>query len=105
MTAFNSFDELLRFAIAHRRLVRLRYHGNVRVAEPHDYGVLKRIERLFVYQLSSVRRVPGQRVVGWRLLDVAKIEGCDVLDDHFQGSRRQSHRHHHVWDVVYARVE
>ena len=53
---------------------------------------------------SAVRR-PGQKSVGWRLLDVAKIEALTVLDETFPGSRGQLHRTHHPWEVVYARVK
>ncbi|MGH9383621.1 MAG: Fic family protein [Vicinamibacterales bacterium] len=105
MDVSRSFDEQLRFAIKNHRLIKLRYHGNVRVAEPHDYGVHNGIERVLVYQLTGVHRVRQQSVAGWRLLDVSNIEECEVLKERFQGSRGQSHRNHHVWDIVYARVD
>jgi hypothetical protein len=98
-----SIDERLRFAIANKRLVQLRYHGRSRVAEPHDYGVQKGIERLFVFQLRATG--PSREGVrGWRLLDLAKIEECVVLDETFAGSRGASHPSHMEWEVVYARV-
>ena len=99
-----SLDEQLRSAITHRRLIEVRYHGKVRIAEPHDYGVQKGVERLFVYQLSGAHRSLQRSVTGWRLLELSKIEDCHVLDQRFPGSRGQSHRNHLAWDVVYARV-
>jgi hypothetical protein len=42
--------------------------------------------------------------IGWRLLEIAKIEALTVLDDTFKGSRGQSHSDHNEWKVVYARV-
>lgn len=99
-----SLDARVRFAIAHKRLIEVRYHGSPRVAEPHDYGVQKGIERLLVYQLRGPVRSPNQSATGWRLLDASKIEACVVLDDTFSGSRGQSQRNHSAWDVVYARV-
>ena len=99
-----SLDARVRFAIAHKRLIEVRYHGSLRVAEPHDYGVQKGIERLLVYQLRGPVRSPNQSATGWRLLDTSKIEACVVLDGAFSGSRGQSHRNHSAWDVVYARV-
>jgi hypothetical protein len=104
MVDVRSLDADLKFAIENRRLIEIRYKGSPRVAEPHDYGVQKGIERLFVYQLRGPAR-PGQAAVGWRLLDVKKIESCAVLEQEFSGSRGASYRDHHDWDVIYARVK
>jgi|SRR5579862_1965529 len=100
----SSIGTQIRFAIANRRLVELRYAGILRVAEPHDYGVLNRRERLLVYQLRGPAR-PGQASIGWRLLDVSKLEGLTALEEGFSGTRGKSHHNHHEWEIVYARVE
>ena len=55
----SSLDETIRTAIAQKRLVRIRYDGRVRVAEPHDYGIRKGVERLLGYQLRETPREPG----------------------------------------------
>lgn len=104
MTTVNSLDEKLRFAIANKRLLQIRYGDATRVVEPHDYGVQKGTTRLLVYQQRRAGGTPGRSVSGWRLLDVAKIETCDVLTDPFRGSRGQAHEHHYEWDELYARV-
>lgn len=97
-------DEKLRFAIANKRLVQFTYQGALRVAEPHDYGVLKGATRLFVYQLRGASTTRGKGVVGWKLLFVSKIAECVVLEESFPGSRGASHHRHYEWDVLYARV-
>ena len=94
----------IRRAIANKRLVEVGYKGRVRVAEPHDYGKQKGIDRLLVYQLTRASS-SGREAVGWRLFDVARIESLEVLDTPFKGSRRTSDQDHHKWDVLYARVE
>lgn len=99
-----STDARIRFAIANRRLVEVRYGGAARIAEPHDYGVQHGRARLLAFQLRGPAR-PGQAPMGWRLLDLSKIEALAVLDDTFEGSRGQSHRAHYEWEIVYARVE
>jgi len=99
-----SLNERFRSAIRQTRLIRLRYHGRSRVAEPHDYGIQQGTERLLVFQLRASSAIPGTNDRGWRLLDVAQIEDCVVLDEEFPGSRGASHRRHSVWDVLYARV-
>jgi hypothetical protein len=97
-------DQQLRFAIAQKRLIQFRYHDAIRVAEPHDYGRHKGVDRLFVWQVrknGEPIRGNGQR---WRLLDVAQIEALEVLEETFPGSRGREHANHREWDGVYARV-
>ena len=99
-----SIDEQLRFAIASKRLIQFRYHGSLRLAEPHDYGIQNGMAKALVYQLRGPSGVPLEKVIGWRLLFVSKIEGCVALEETFPGSRGRSHRQHLEWDIVYARV-
>jgi hypothetical protein len=100
----DSADARIRFAIAHRRLVEFLYGGGARVGEPHDYGIQGGRARLLVFQLRGPAR-PGQTAVGWRLLELPKIEALAVLDETFAGSRGESHRVHRQWDVFWARVK
>lgn len=65
----------------------------VRLVEPHDYGVIEGTERLLPFQLHGPDS--GKGAVGWRLLDVVKIEGCVVTDQTFAGSRGKSHQQQH----------
>jgi hypothetical protein len=97
-------DEKLRFAIAHRRLLQLSYHGKVRIVEPHDYGVQGGKARLLIYQISVAGQAENSKTRGWRLLDVSSITACETLKETFAGSRGRSHRQHLSWEVVYARV-
>jgi hypothetical protein len=96
------FDQQLRFAIAHKRLVRVRYHGSTRIAEPHDYGRHHGVDKLFAWQVRNETQPGGAGQ--WRLLEIAQIEELHVLDETFSGSRGQSHQRHRVWDAIYARV-
>ena len=98
----DSLDERIRRAIAEKRLLELRYKRAVRLAEPPDYGVIDGTERLLIFQLRGPDS--GHGAVGWRLLDVAKIDNCVVTDQTFAGSRGQSHQQHYQWDTLYARV-
>jgi hypothetical protein len=94
-------DQRIRRAIAEKRLLELRYKRAVRLAEPHDYGVIDGTARLLVFQLHGPDS--GSGAVGWRLLDVIKIESCAVTMQTFAGSRKQSQRHYR-WETLYARV-
>jgi hypothetical protein len=100
---FTSVAAQIRFAIQYRRLLQLHYKRTVRVAEPHDYGIQKGIERLLVFQIRASGRT-GRDAHGWRLLDVAKMSMLDVLDEAFSGSRHVAGQRHTDWDVLYARV-
>jgi hypothetical protein len=103
-SAPRSLDASLRFAIANKRLVEIRYGGKIRIAEPHDYGARKGGEKLLVYQLRASGGSSRRGVIGWRSLDVPKIEACRVLDETFAGSRGSAHHDHYTWDVLYIRV-
>jgi len=110
-----SIDDKLKFAITHKRLLRVMYHAVLRIVEPHDYGLQQGVVRLLVYQRNRahaqrratdepVTAAKGKDSIGWRLLDVAKIEACTIMDEVFGGSRQQAHERHHAWDVICARV-
>ena len=99
-----SIDEQLRFAIANKRLIQVAYRGDLRVVEPHDYGVQHGSANLLVYQLRGSGHGHGSREKGWKMLTVSKIDSCAVLDETFSGSRGQPSQQHLAWDIVYARV-
>lgn len=99
--AFLEDDRGIRFAIEHRRLVRVTYDRRTRVCEPHDYGLINHAPKLLAYQ----RREEGaNRPPGWRLFTVSKIAAFAVLDDTFQGSRDDGQAHRFHWDPLVARV-
>jgi hypothetical protein len=95
----------LRFAIAHKRLLGLEYNARLRIAEPHDFGAMNGTSKVFVYQLLVDGAASGDRAEGWRLLDLAKIGTCKVLEQTFAGSRGDARQQHLHWDAVFARVE
>ena len=100
--AVSTSDELIRFAIAHRRLIQFTYHGAPRVAEPHDYGIANERIRLLVFQTGGTSKKP---LPGWRMMDVAELENLIVLENEFPGSRRDDRQTHKQWDELFCRVE
>ena len=96
-----SLHQQLKTAIANKRLIEFTYDDARRVAEPHDYGQRKGIDKVLVYQ----RKKGGSYKIGWRSIEVSKLEDLVVRDDTFRGSRNEPHQHHIVWDVLYARGE
>ena len=67
--------------IRENRLIEFTYKsGGVRIAEPHDYGIQKGIERLLAFQLSESRTRPER---DWRDLHLADIHNLRVLEQRF----------------------
>ena len=104
MSGAGRLDRQLRFAIEHKRLIEVQYHGRLRVAEPHDYGVKSGSPKVLVYQLRVTGGGEGARARGWRLLEVGEITLCAVSDSTFPGSRADPSQQHFTWDEIYARV-
>ena len=100
----HALNDRLRYAITNRHLIEICYHGSVRVAEPHDYGVHKGIERLLIFQLRDSVHAQNHSATGWRLLDISQIEECLVLEKNFPGSGVLLHQSHLILVIVYSRV-
>jgi hypothetical protein len=95
-------DRLLRSAIRDRRLLSFRLHGLPRRAEPHDYGIVKGVRRLFFYQVGGRSR--SGTPVGWRWATVAEMEDVQLLDTRFGGAREIPSGRHVHWDDLIASV-
>jgi len=97
-----SVDFLLRTAIRNRRIITFTLHDLPRLAEPHDYGIIKGVEKLFFYQVGGQSK--SGPPFGWRWAVVSEIATLEVLDQTFNGSRPAPSGRHVHWDVVYASV-
>ena len=96
-------DARLRFAITNRRLIQFRYDGNLRLAEPHDYGTIGGEKQLLIYQISGESR--SVKIPDWRLVRVAAMKRARVLDKEFAGGRTIPSGNHKKWDQLIARVK
>jgi hypothetical protein len=95
-------DRLVRIAIAERRLVTFFLDGFRRIAEPHDYGIIDGVARLFFYQVGGESR--SGRPVGWRWGLLPRISELHVLRETFPGSRPAPSGRHIHWDTLIATV-
>ncbi len=95
-------DQLLRHAIADRRIVTFTLDGRHRRGEPHDYGIINGEARLFFYQIGGESR--SGRPIGWRWASLAKLSQLRVLDERFPGSRPAPSGRHIRWDSLIASV-
>ena len=95
-------DQLIRTAIAERRLLAFTLDGRARVVEPHDYGVKDGELRLFCYQVGGESN--SGRPLGWRWAFVSKIRDLRLLDRRFAGTRPVPTGRHIQWDQLIASV-
>jgi hypothetical protein len=95
-------DETIRTAIAEKRLLSFELHGLPRLAEPHDYGVIKGVRKLLFYQVGGASR--SGKPVGWRWAVLAEISSLKMLEQRFAGSRPAPSGRHAHWDELIATV-
>jgi hypothetical protein len=96
-------DGLLRTAIHQKHLIKFRYQGKIRIAEPHDYGIQNGKLRLFCYQTGG--QSGSGTLPDWRLFEIVEISGLEILSETFPGRREIASGKHHVWDEILARVK
>jgi hypothetical protein len=94
-------DRCIRRAIFERRMLSFTYDGQSRLAEPHDYGRLKDLDRVLCYQVSGGSN--SGTLPAWRLFEVSRMLDLKLSDQHFPGSRDDDQRHH-AWQTIYAHV-
>ena len=95
-------DSMLRQAIAERLLVSFTLDGRRRIGEPHDYGIVNGVPKLFFYQTGGESR--SGRPIGWRWAVSSKISDLKLLDERFPGPRPAPSGRHVAWDVLFASV-
>ena len=98
----SSKDQLLRTAIASKRLIQFDYEDYPRIAEPHDYGIIGEEKQLLVYQIGGESR-SGQ-IPNWRLVRVAAMNRVRMLNKKFAGGRSIPSGEHKKWDELFIRV-
>jgi hypothetical protein len=80
MAVEERLDQILRRAIAEKRLIRFEYKGKERIVEPHDYGIEKRIARLLSWQVGGQS---DGRIPEWRWFDVGDMQSSKCWTGRF----------------------
>jgi hypothetical protein len=96
-----STEKLLIRAINDKRLVTFILHTHPRVAEPHDYGMIKGDAKLFFYQVGGKSSGP---LPGWRWARPPEIFDLQILDQRFAGPRPAPTSRRIQWDYLIATV-
>jgi hypothetical protein len=95
-------DEIIRQAIAGRRVVAFRYRGRRRVGEPHVLGTKDGRAQLLVYQTggsSTIGSFPS-----WRRCDLDEVSHLTVTGRTFQGAHVNADSARDDWDEIWAIV-
>jgi hypothetical protein len=95
-------DAVLLTAITSKRLVSFVLDGRLRIAEPHDYGIISGVRRLFFFQVGGESL--SSRPIGWRWGELSRISAMKLLDQTFAGSRPAPAGRHQRWDEIIASV-
>jgi hypothetical protein len=95
-------DTTLREAIAKKRLVSFTLGGFPRIAEPHDYGLIDNVAKLFFYQVGGESK--SGKPEGWRWALLDKMSNLTILEKSFPGPRPAPTGRHIQWDTLYASV-
>jgi hypothetical protein len=84
--------------------VKYKKDKNVRVIEPHDYGILQgeTSRKLLAYQLKGESR--SGHLPEWREFEVTDIRQLKILSERFSGTRPALSGTHRKWHRVFASV-
>jgi hypothetical protein len=97
-----TIDQRLRAAVLGKRIMTFTLHGLPRRAEPHDYGLIDGVPKLFFYQIGGRSRTGTP--IGWRWAVVSEMRNIEVLNDPFAGARETPSGRHVHWDLLIASV-
>jgi hypothetical protein len=89
-------------AIEHRRMIRVIYHGKLRIAEPHDHGILNGCVQLPAWQVDGSSSLPLPNRL---LMKVDDITDMHILPETFPGGRPTAFGKHVKWDKLFIRVK
>jgi hypothetical protein len=95
-------EQILKTAIAGKKLIEFSYSGHTRIAEPHVLGVSGGATQILGYQVGGSSSSGG--IPEWRRFDLSKISGLSVLSQAFPGQRPFPSGKHSTWDYQIAIV-
>jgi hypothetical protein len=84
------------------RVIEFISGGRPRIAEPHDFGVIRGERRLFYYQVGGASSAGPP--LGWRWASSAEMLEIQLLERRFSGPRPTPSGRHHRWDRLMASV-
>ena len=98
-----TLDDLIRQAIAERRIVSYQYNGLRRRGEPHLYGTSGGQPKLLVYQTDG--SFMGGPYPNWRRCDLKAMTRFALSTVTFSQPRLNPSDSHREWDEIWAIVK
>jgi hypothetical protein len=95
-------DELIRQAIAERRVVGFRYNGQRRMGEPHLYGKSNGQPTVLIYQTGG--SFMGGPYPTWRRCDIKAITRFALSTVTFSQPRLNPNDSYREWDEIWEMV-
>lgn len=89
-------------AIASQNVIEFYYEGELRIVEPHCYGITAAgNEGLRAYQ---IRGYSSSGKLGWKMYNLAKVEDVNITDDKFDGPRSGYQRGDKGMSSIHAEI-
>lgn len=96
----NCMEAILKFAIKHKKMLRLTYLDLVRVVEPYMYGLHKnRQQVLYCYQTAGDSTAEEE---GWREFFLYQIHHLEMLPMSFPETREEYRKHKTSVSTIYC---
>ena len=92
-------NRLIEVAIQEKRIIRFKYKGQYRFAEPHVLGKKGDKEQILVFQLSG--RSNSGALPQWRRMNVNEITDLEITKHSFGEKRHLVTGNHRGWDEFY----
>ncbi|WP_082696179.1 WYL domain-containing protein [Aquitalea pelogenes] len=89
-------EQLIKDAIATKKIIQFSYGGHCRVIEPHILGVSKGVVQVLGYQLDGSSA--SGAVPDWRRFDLSRISALQITAQTFPGPRPFPSGKHSSWD-------
>jgi hypothetical protein len=93
----------VRNAILNRDIIEFTYHGYLRIAEPHVYGIKNGKRQILVYQVGGL--TSSGKLPDWRRVNLDDISGFRVSRGQKFVPRDTRPPDQDDWDVVIAAVK
>ncbi|MBI4937001.1 MAG: hypothetical protein HY846_02050 [Nitrosomonadales bacterium] len=95
-------DQVIKQAIASKKLIEFLYSGHRRIAEPHVLGVFGDETAALCYQTGGGSN--SGRIPEWRRFALSKMTDLKVRQEVFPGPRAYPSGKHSSWDYTIAIV-
>ena len=98
-----SMGQIIIDAIDKKKIISFDYHGHIRIAEPHVYGIKDSKESLLVYQTGGTSSSGG--IPQWRRMFANEMTNLQITTQSFPGKRETQSGEHTNFDRIIRIVD